>query len=236
METFKNKKILVIEDEEHLAEGLNLSLSLEGYKVIMAKDGQEGVEVWERDQPDLIVLDIMMPRLNGYQVLEVIRKKDARLPILILSAKNEPKDKVKALKKGVDDYLEKPFELEEFLLRIQRLLQRAVWTKPPPKELRIGESKVNLHRQIAQTPRGEFPLTDQEIKILNYFLENPQRAIPRQELLQQGWGYEASTSTRTLDNFIVRLRKYFETDPKKPHYFISIRSVGYLFNPEGKGR
>ncbi|MCR9205006.1 MAG: response regulator transcription factor, partial [Halobacteriovoraceae bacterium] len=171
-------------------------------------------------------------------VLEAIRKVDLQIPILILSAKNESVDKVKAFKGGVDDYLGKPFSLEELLLRIERLLYR-VKKKEPESDLitfTFGPNTVFLDRFKAETSKGELELTEQECKILKYFFDHPNKALARGEILEVGWGYSEEINTRTLDNFMVRFRKYFEREPKKPQYFCSVRGVGYLFNPDGTGR
>lgn len=226
------------EDEHHIAEGLKLNLELSGHQVSLARNGREGVELWKKGDFDLIVLDIMMPEMDGHGVLENIRKDDLQIPILILSAKNESVDKVKAFKGGVDDYLGKPFSLEELLLRIERLLYRARKKEPEIEleDFHFGPNTVFFNRLKADTFKGEVDLTEQECKILKYFFNSPNKALSRGEILEVGWGYSEEVNTRTLDNFMVRFRKYFERDPKNPVYFCSVRGVGYLFNPEGTGR
>lgn len=246
MDTSAKAKILVVEDEEHIAEGIKLNLELTGYEVQVAPNGLIGVEKWKTFKPNLIVLDIMMPEMDGHKVLEIIRKSDARLPILILSAKNESVDKVKAFKGGVDDYLGKPFSLDEFLLRIERLLIRSEWSADNEKiddglvhdepVMSFGENKVFLGELRAETTDGEVFLTEQEVKLLRLFSQHPNLPLKRQELLEAGWGYTQEVNTRTLDNFMVRFRKYFEPNPKKPIYFQSIRGVGYLWSPNGEVR
>lgn len=229
-------KILVIEDEKHIAEGLRLNLKMKGHTVEVANNGSEGLEIWRSFHPELIVLDLMMPILDGFKVLEVIRAEDRRLPILILSAKNESKDKVKCLAGGVDDYLSKPFNLDEFLLRVERLLERSSWAaNEEVKDFKLesyefGENHIDFVRARA-TCKGEvIQLTSQELKILKLFIQSEGTPLSRQTLLQAGWGYEEGMSTRTVDNFIVRFRKYFEVDPKNPIFFKSLRSIGYLFD------
>ncbi len=238
-------KVLVVEDELHIAEGIKLNLELAGHHVVVAGNGLIGLEKWKSFGPDLIVLDIMMPELDGHKVLERIREVDRELPILILSAKNESVDKIKAFKGGVDDYLGKPFSLDEFLLRVERLLTRSRWLKEAKQdfskndefnEVKFGKNKVSLVELKAKTPEGEIALTEQEAKILQLFFKNPDLPLKRQELLEVGWGYTQEVNTRTLDNFMVRFRKYFEENPKKPKYFQSIRGIGYLWSPEGKLR
>lgn len=228
------KKILIIEDEQHIAEGIKLNLELAGHETKVAPDGKKGVEAWKLWEPDLIVLDIMMPEMDGYQVLEHIRKEDHRLPILILSARNESQDKVKALKKGVDDYLGKPFNLDEFLLRVERLLLRGQWSLAEPEQvdnLSFGDNSIDFIQGTANCVEGVVQLTIQELKLIKYFVDHPSKPLTREELLKAGWGYDEGTNTRTLDNFMVRFRKYFEKDPKNPVHFKSVRSIGYRFDP-----
>lgn len=232
------KRILVVEDERHIAEGIKLNLELQGHHVTWAPNGIIGLKCWQEIKPDIIILDIMMPELDGHGVLEKVRSVDKQLPILILSAKNESVDKVRAFKSGVDDYLGKPFSLDEFLLRVERLLERASWyqSKEAKKAVSFGENIVNLALLKAETPNGVIDLTDQEVKVLDLFFQNPKTPLKRSVILEAGWGYSEDVNTRTLDNFMVRFRKYFEFDPKKPQYFCSVRGVGYLWNPDGDGR
>ncbi len=244
MDQVAPSKILVIEDEVHIAEGIKLNLELAGHTVEVAGNGLIGVEKWKSFGPDLIVLDIMMPEMTGHEVLSTIRQENRELPILILSAKNESVDKVKAFKGGVDDYLGKPFSLDEFLLRIDRLLVKSKWLKEAKNEAEasevieayFGNNRVYLEDLKAITAQGEITLTEQEAKILKLFFSHPEKPLKRQELLEAGWGYTQEVNTRTLDNFMVRFRRYFEENPKKPKYFQSIRGVGYIWSPEGKLR
>ncbi|WP_372653714.1 response regulator transcription factor [Halobacteriovorax sp.] len=236
------KKILIVEDEKHIAEGLKLNLTLQGYDVKHAENGIVGLQRWREWGPDLILLDIMMPGLDGISVLEEIRKDDQRLPILILSAKDATRDKVKALSKGVDDYLAKPFDLDELLLRVDRLLIRSNWSDAEVSssqevETFEGDSysfsttEINFVKLQATTNGKIIQLTEQEVKLLQVFISNKGVPLSRKELLESAWGYDGETSTRTVDNFIVRFRKYFEEDPKNPVIFKSLRSVGYIFEP-----
>lgn len=244
MKKTSSSKILVVEDELHIAEGIKLNLELDGHCVEVAANGVLGLEKWKSFNPDLIVLDIMMPELSGYEVLRTIRQKDQKIPILILSAKNESVDKVKAFRGGVDDYLGKPFSLDEFLLRVQRLLVRSGWPlesskdlgKAAVKEAFFGKNRVYLDELKAITVSGEISLTEQEVKVLKLFFSHPDKPLKRQVLLEAGWGYTQEVNTRTLDNFMVRFRRYFEDNPKRPKYFQSIRGIGYMWSPEGKLR
>ena len=240
MKPNNKKRILVIEDDHHIAEGLNLNLSLQGYDVGIAMNGVTGIQLWREWRPDLIVLDIMLPGIDGLSILRNIRLEDEKIPILILSAKVETDYKVKGLAYGVDDYLTKPFSLEEFLLRVDRLIKRASWSNPDgdlannlsedeTTVFSFGNNKVDFKTMTATCRVGKVRLTEQEAKLLKLFLMNPGKPLSRDKLLQIGWGYTKGTTTRTVDNFIVRFRKYFEDNPKNPSYFISIRSVGYVF-------
>ncbi len=230
--------ILIVEDDAHIAEGLKLSLGLNGYSVSVAADGADGLAQWKRVSPDLIVLDIMLPVIDGLTLLQSIRLEDSRLPILILSAKASPEDVIRGLHFGVDDYLTKPFNLEEFLLRVERLLTRANWANGAKEslddsdnELRFGNNRVDFATQTAWHGIEEIALTDQEAKLLKLFATNPNKVLARSVLLEVGWGYTRTVSSRTIDNFMVRLRRYFEKNPKKPVHFKSIRAKGYLFDP-----
>jgi two-component system alkaline phosphatase synthesis response regulator PhoP len=236
------RRILVIEDEHHIAEGLQLNLSLQGYDVRLAFNGVSGLQEWKEWQPDLVVLDIMLPGIDGLSILQSIRLENEMVPILILSAKTEIDYKVKGLSYGVDDYLTKPFILEEFLLRVERLLKRASWTRDPHTSIDVdsnynkdfysfGDNHIDFKTMTAICKSGKISLTEQEVKLLKLFIAYQGKPLSRQQLLQIGWGYSKRTTTRTVDNFIVRFRKYFEKTPKNPAYFKSIRSIGYVFYP-----
>ncbi|MBF0377555.1 MAG: response regulator transcription factor [Desulfamplus sp.] len=253
------KRILVVEDESHIAEGIKLNLTIQGYDVKIAPDGASGVENWRSWNPDLIVLDVMLPMIDGFSLLRIIRKEDEKLPVLILSAKGSVEDKIYGLRCGVDDYLAKPFDLDELLLRVERLITKKSWyahngelekvssQNSEPQDLQLssrpdnidnlwsnklsfGGNHIDFLTGKASCQIGDIVLTEQEIKLLKILIENRGRPVSRQEILEAGWGYSSDMTTRTLDNFMVRLRKYFEKDPRKPIYFKSRRSVGYLFD------
>lgn len=237
MENAGNKRILLVEDEAHIAEGLKLNLSLQDYKVTIAPDGVSALELWKSWNPDLIVLDVMLPGIDGISVLRNIRLQDEKLPILILSAKGNPEDRIKGLTYGVDDYLAKPFNLEEFLLRVERLLARSAWGQEsvaPETEApySFGGNHIDFVTSLARCNLGEITLTEQEAKLLKLFIANRGKPLSRKKLLEIGWGYTQGMTTRTVDNFIVRFRKYFEENPKNPVFFKSRRSVGYVFDHE----
>jgi DNA-binding response OmpR family regulator len=197
--------------------------------------------MWKEWNPHLIVLDIMLPGLDGLSVLRHIRVEDEKLPVLILSAKGGPDDKVKGFSYGVDDYLAKPFNLEEFLMRIERLMKRSSWSRggtvnegQEAQELKhtylFGSNTIDFETMTARGAHGTIHLTDQEVRLLKIFIANRGKPLSRKVLLEVGWGYSGETTTRTVDNFIVRLRKYFENNPENPVYFKSIRSIGYVFD------
>jgi len=235
------KRILVIEDDNHIAEGLKLNLSLQGYTVKIAGDGPSGLTQWKEWCPDLIVLDIMLPGIDGLSVLQNIRLDDEQIPVLILSAKGSSDDKVAGFSLGVDDYLSKPFNLDEFLLRVKRLLTRGTWARAdtaqangsavaPEPDYVFGKNRVNFNTGTTFCKQGEIKLTEQEIKLLKLFVANKGKPLSRRKLLELGWGYTGKMTTRTVDNFMVRFRKYFEENPKKPIFFKSRRSIGYVFD------
>ncbi len=242
------KKILVIDDEKHIAEAIKLNLKMLGHEVVVGVNGLEGLNWWKEFSPDLVIVDLMMPEIDGIGVITEIRKRDVKIPILVISAKDQVKEKIRCLSLGVDDYLSKPFDLEEFLLRVNRLLLRSDWSKKESDENEInnsiksqeleniesftfGKNTIDFKNLKGSANDLVFDLTLQEIKILKIFIGNPNFPLTREEILEKALGYDRGVTTRTLDNFIVRFRKYFEEDPKNPKYFKSVRSVGYLFDP-----
>lgn len=240
----KGKKILVIDDEKHIAEAIKLNLKMAGHEVVVGVNGLEGLKWWKEFSPELVIVDLMMPEIDGIGVITEIRKRDAKIPIMVISAKDQVKEKIKCLSLGVDDYLSKPFDLDEFLLRVDRLLIRSEWSQgdqqviiqkaSEDQELGLftfGNNSIDFKNLKGNSAHGEFDLTLQEIKILKIFISNPNIPLTREEILEKALGYDRGVTTRTLDNFIVRFRKYFELDAKNPKYFKSVRSVGYLFDP-----
>ncbi|MGI9536404.1 MAG: response regulator transcription factor [Desulfocapsaceae bacterium] len=238
--TAAKKRILIIEDDRHIAEGIELNLSMQGHQVKVAQNGIDGLEAWKQWCPHLIVLDLMLPGIDGMQILKSIRLEDERMPIIILSAKVEPSDKIDGFTDGVDDYMTKPFSLEEFLLRVNRLLTRDQWQREQGELLatesekqtsyHFGENTIDFTTGQTECRAGAIQLTEQEIKLLKLFIVNKGSPLSRSKLLEIGWGYTKGTSTRTVDNYIVRFRRYFEEHPKKPKYFKSRRSLGYVFD------
>lgn len=231
-----NKNILIIEDEKHIAEGLKFNLQKQGHEVCIIHSGTEAVSSWQNSRPDLIILDLMLPGLDGFKVLEQIRLHDDKLPIIILSARTAVEDKVRCFKKGVDDYMAKPFNLDELILRVERNLKRSEWLDDnteketqPLESFEFNNCRVDFKTHRGVGVEGQVELTLQELKLLKIFFENEGRILSRKMILENAFGYSVDANSRTVDNFIVRFRKYFETDPKKPKHFISKRAQGYIF-------
>jgi two-component system, OmpR family, alkaline phosphatase synthesis response regulator PhoP len=232
--TEKNKaSILLVEDEENLHEALKLNLELEGYSVSSATDGSEALRAIGQEYFDLVILDVMLPEVDGITVTETIRVHNNHVPILILSAKNTSADRVLGLKKGADDYLTKPFNLEELLLRVQKLIEKN--KKLLDKDsigdtYSFGKNTIDFKAQEATTKNGErVQLSKKEAMLLKLLIENKNEVVPREKILQTVWGYNVYPTTRTIDNFILNFRKYFEEDSRNPRYFHSVRGVGYKY-------
>lgn len=228
--------LLLVEDEPNIARGLIFNLEEEGFRVTHVETGEEALErVWD-DNFDLAILDVMLPGISGLEVCQRIRHNDSRLPIIMLTARCEERDRIDGLSTGADDYLTKPFSLDEFMLRIKGMLRRSEWYRPGSgfgRSYRFGDNEVNLKEQKATTARGEIPLTELEVRMLRTFFQHEGETLSRAALLAAVWGMAPDTETRTLDNFIVRMRKYFETDPSKPVHFITVRGRGYRFSRLG---
>jgi two-component system alkaline phosphatase synthesis response regulator PhoP len=226
--------ILLVEDELNLHESLKLNLELEGYEVTSSYDGLNAIKAVQNEYFDLIVLDVMLPEMDGLTVMETIRISNNKVPILILSARNSSADRVLGLKKGADDYLTKPFNLEELLLRIQKLIEKN--KKLQDKDTigdtySFGNNKVDFNAQEAITKSGDrIQLSKKEAMLLKLLFENKNEVVPREKILQTVWGYNVYPTTRTIDNFILNFRKYFEDDSRNPRYFHSVRGVGYKYS------
>jgi two-component system alkaline phosphatase synthesis response regulator PhoP len=225
--------ILLVEDEEHLHEALKLNLEMEGYEVDSVFDGQEALKKIQSAHYDLIILDIMLPSLDGYSITERMRLNNNQTPILILSAKNTSANRVQGLKLGADDYLTKPFNLEELLLRVAKLLQKnaqQVNTTPLMEQYQFQGHRIDFNASEAVLAAGQkIILTKRELLLLKLLIEHKNTVVAREKILQLVWGYQVFPNTRTIDNFILNFRKYFEIDPKHPKHFISMRGVGYKF-------
>jgi two-component system alkaline phosphatase synthesis response regulator PhoP len=228
--------ILLAEDEEHLQEALKLNLEMEGYEVTVVGDGLAVLKEVEAQYFDLIIMDIMMPELDGISTIQAIRLNHREVPILILSAKNASADRVTGLKTGADDYLTKPFNLEELLLRVEKLIRRnqQIQQKQTTSEVySFGKNRIDFKAQSAVNYKGEtIALSKKEVMLLQLLTENANQVVTREKILRVVWGYQVYPTTRTIDNFILSFRKYFEPDSRNPVYFHSIRGAGYRFVPE----
>ncbi len=225
---------MLVEDEENLHEALRLNLELEGYDVTSAFDGASAIRAVQSEFFDLIILDVMLPEMDGIHVTETIRISNNEVPILILSAKNSSADRVLGLKKGADDYLTKPFNLEELLLRVNKLIGK---NKKLREKTTLGDTysfggnSIDFKAQEATKNDGEkIQLSKKETMLLKLLIENKNEVVPREKILQSVWGYNVYPTTRTIDNFILNFRKYFEEDSRNPRYFHSVRGVGYKYS------
>jgi len=241
-----NEHILVVEDEEHLATGIKYNLLAEGYRATTVGDGPSALRLLKEgpDEFDLVILDLMLPGMSGYAVCEAIRAVDMDMPVLILTARTLSEDRARGFDVGANQYLTKPFDLDEFLSRVKNLLtfhnrrDRGLWKQAGEiVAFEFAEAKINFNT-FEVTVRGEqIRLTQLEMTLLRYFIENENRVIPRRELLEKVWGMPGTVNTRAPDQFIRRLRKTFETDPANPRHFLTIRDAGYRFvaKPEEGG-
>jgi two-component system alkaline phosphatase synthesis response regulator PhoP len=225
--------ILLVEDEEHLHEALKLNLEMEGYEVDSAFDGQEALKQIQSAHYDLVILDIMLPSLDGFSITERMRLNNNQTPILILSAKNTSANRVQGLKLGADDYLTKPFNLEELLLRVAKMIQKhSLQANATPQIERYQFQGHTIDFNASEVLLGsgqKITLTKRELLLLKLLIEHKHTVVTREKILQLVWGYQVFPNTRTIDNFILNFRKYFEIDPKHPKHFISMRGVGYKF-------
>jgi len=231
-------RILLVEDEEHLAVGLRYNLENAGYLVTVSRTGEEALAALAQAAFDLVVLDVMLPGdVDGYEVARRIRMGENFVPIVMLTARDLPEDRVRGLDAGADDYVLKPFDLDELLARVRGLLRRQVWTRrggaggeERPEVLEFGGCRVDFNSQKASTHTGEeVQLTYKEVAMMRLFAEHEGDVIPRSTFLEEVWEQPGTLETRTVDNFVLRLRKYFEPEPKKPRHILSVRGVGYRF-------
>ena len=227
-------RILLVEDEEHLQHALKLNLEMENYTVFAVGDGNSAVKAFREQKFDLVVLDIMLPEMDGLMVCEHIRLHDSDVPVLFLSAKNTPADRISGLRKGADDYLTKPFDLEELILRVGKLIEKKEKlikseSGKLPTEYAFGDNTINFESYEAQGINGKIELTKKEILLMKLLIENTNQVVSREHILKVVWDYTVIPNTRTIDNFILSLRKHFERDPKNPEFIQSVRGVGYKF-------
>lgn len=241
--------IVIVEDEEAIARGLKLNFELEGYSAVVCGDGPSVLKQFD-EQPgaiDLVVLDLMLPGMSGYEICRLIRERDPRVPILVLSARTLSEDRAHAFDCGTDQYMTKPFALPELLSRVRNLLDRkrrfeseaAAAAVAVPDEYVLGDARIDfrsfeIHRGGVTTPLTTMPLTTMEAQLLRYFIQHAGRVLPRAQILRDVWDQNAEVTTRTIDNFVMRLRKYLETDPSNPRHLLSVRGTGYRFVPSSE--
>jgi two-component system alkaline phosphatase synthesis response regulator PhoP len=226
-------RVLVVEDEEHLAAGISENLEADGYATEVAHDGEEGLVKIRAGTYDLVLLDVMMPKLDGLEVCAAMRRDGLTTPVMFLTVKSDPADRIRGLEAGGDDYLAKPFHLKELLLRVAAILRRSDWYNQSEDTLTFMDNEIDFKTYQARAWDGsEHALTHKEAMILKMLSENAGTIVPREDILDRVWGYEVFPSTRTIDNFIVRLRKRFERNPEAPLHFHTVRGVGYRFTLE----
>ncbi len=235
----KTARILVVEDQVSLAEGIAENLAAEGHRPEVVNDGASALARILSNDYDLVVLDVMLPELDGFEVCRQVRERGKIVPILFLTAKGGIDDRIRGLEAGGDDYMEKPFHLRELLLRVQVILRRWDWYqggRTAHEIIRFGDNEFDPRTFEGRSWDGlSHSLTQREALILRALDESAGAVVSRETLLEKVWGYDVYPSTRTIDNFILRLRKRFEPEPEKPRYFHTVRGVGYRFTPEGGG-
>ncbi|MBL8911010.1 MAG: response regulator transcription factor [Archangium sp.] len=224
----KKLRILVVEDDLSILTGLSMNLKYEGYEVLQAQDGRKGLQKVIDEVPDLIVLDVMLPEMNGFEVLEELKKRGNTIPVVVLSAKGVETDRVMGLNLGADDYVVKPFGLQELLARIRAVLRRRV---RDGSTVKFSDTIVDLAAKTVARAGKDIELTAQEFKLLGHFVSHPGHTFSREELLSGAWGYGYEGTARTVDNFISQLRSKFEPDPDEPKHFVTVRGLGYRFDP-----
>jgi two-component system alkaline phosphatase synthesis response regulator PhoP len=228
-------RILVVDDETHLADGIRENLEAEGYETDVAYDGEQGYEKLKHGHFDLALIDVMMPKMDGLELCAQLRRDGRQTPVMFLTVKGAAEDRVRGFEAGGDDYLSKPFHLQELLLRVAAILRRSRWYGASDASASFGGNRVQFknYRAIAWDG-GEHTLTHKEAMILKVLVEQADAIVTREDILDRVWGYEVFPSTRTVDNFIVRLRKRFEKNPEEPEHFHTVRGVGYRFTPEAR--
>jgi DNA-binding response OmpR family regulator len=225
----KKTRILIVEDEPAMVAGLRDNFEYEGYEVISASDGVEGLERALAEEPDLIVLDVMMPRMSGLDVCKQLKAKKPSLPIIMLTARGQEVDKVVGLELGADDYVTKPFSIRELMARVKAVLRRASPQSPEPEIYRFSDVEVNVRRNEVMRNGSRVELSAKEFALLAYFVAHPAETLSRDRLLDAVWGYENYPNTRTVDTHIVHLRQKLEPNPEEPRFILTVHGTGYKF-------
>jgi DNA-binding response OmpR family regulator len=234
------QRVLIVEDEQHLAEGLRFNLEAEGYDAEVVDTGERALERLQGPTPsvDLVVLDVMLPGKDGFSVVSELREAKNFVPVLVLTARGRPEDVLKGFAAGADDYLPKPTELAILLARIGGLLRRSAWSTPRPPEAprpdrySFGGRTIDFDRLELTVGERILQLTLMEANLLRYLIEHEGKAVSRKAMLEHVWGLHEDTDTRAIDNFVVRLRRYIETEPARPKHLLTVRGVGYRFNAQ----
>jgi two-component system alkaline phosphatase synthesis response regulator PhoP len=226
-------KILVTEDEELIATMLRLNLEREGYETEVFRDAESALARLATERFDLILMDIMLPGISGEEALASLRKRGIATPVIMLTAKREVETKVAAFASGADDYLTKPFDMDELLARVQAIIRRSQGNRSlhSSRIISIGRFDVNLETRLAQTNEGTTTLSEKEANLLSVFAQSPGKTLSRADILEEVWGMDVDPTLRTIDNFVVKFRKLFEANPERPKHFITVRSIGYRFEP-----
>jgi len=224
-------RILVVEDDLSILTGVSMNLRFEGYEVLQAQDGTQGLELAVKESPDLVVLDVMLPKMNGYEVVRELRRRGLGTPVLMLSAKGMERDKVLGLELGADDYVVKPFGVSELLARVKALLRRRYGEEGTV--VRFGEVAVDLEGKRVLRAGAPVEITAQEFRLLATLVSQPGRIFTREELLSGAWGLDYEGTPRTVDTFMRQLRAKLEPDPDQPRYFVTSRGMGYRFERGG---
>lgn len=229
-------KILIIEDEGHLAEGLRFNLEAEGYEALAVPNGESGLDRAGEGGYNVIVLDVMLPGIDGFEVARILRERHDFTPILMLTALGRPDDVIRGFESGADDYLPKPFDLNVFVARVKGLLRRSKWAKqvesaqPTSDIAKINGREIDFEKLELRTADEVINLTLMEMKLLRFLMDNRGRPVSRKEILEDVWGLQHDTDTRAIDNFIVRLRRYLEDEPNNPQILLTVRGIGYRFD------
>lgn len=224
-------RVLVVEDDPSILRGIADNLVFEGYEVLTASDGEIGQRLLHDERPDLVILDLMLPKLSGYELCRRVRKEGISTPIIMVTARGEETDRILGLDVGADDYVTKPFSVGELLARVRALLRRADRSRGQPHEIRFGDARVDFRTYQAERAGQPVELTPKEFAVLRYLAGRPSEVVRRDTLLEDVWGYESEITTRTVDNHIAALRAKLETDPRSPRHFVTVHGVGYKWVP-----